>query len=128
MPALPRTKRTYPKPITEVSIPLLLISAVSLLAVSANAQSTDITFLSGDRDLSIVAHEDDDLLFLSLDLPKRIQAGDSVRTIFLTAGDAGLGRQLPTSSASIGAAECQRFWLVARRAKVSIPTFLPWSA
>ena len=91
MPALPRTKRSRPKLITEASIALLLIAAVSLLAASANAQSADITFLPGDRDLSIVAHEDDDLLFLSPEIPVRIQAGDVVRTVFLTAGDAGLG-------------------------------------
>jgi LmbE family N-acetylglucosaminyl deacetylase len=39
--------------------------------------------------LNIVAHEDDDLLFLSPDLLHAIQAGRNVRTLFLTAGDAG---------------------------------------
>jgi LmbE family N-acetylglucosaminyl deacetylase len=39
--------------------------------------------------LNIVAHEDDDLLFLSPDLLYALQAGHNVRTIFLTAGDAG---------------------------------------
>ena len=39
--------------------------------------------------LNIVAHEDDDLLFLSPDLLHAIQAGRNVRTVFLTAGDAG---------------------------------------
>lgn len=56
-----------------------------------DAQSTQETFLPGDHDLFIVAHEDDDLLFTSPDIQTRIQAGDSVRTLFLTAGDAGLG-------------------------------------
>jgi LmbE family N-acetylglucosaminyl deacetylase len=41
--------------------------------------------------LNIVAHEDDDLLFLSPDLLHAIQAGRNVRTIFLTAGDSGTG-------------------------------------
>ena len=40
--------------------------------------------------LSIVAHQDDDLLFQSPDLLHDIKAGDCVRTIYLTAGDAGL--------------------------------------
>jgi LmbE family N-acetylglucosaminyl deacetylase len=39
--------------------------------------------------LNIVAHEDDDLLFLSPDLLYAIQAGRTVRTVFLCAGDAG---------------------------------------
>ncbi len=41
--------------------------------------------------LNMVAHEDDDLLFLSPDLLHSIQAGLCVRTIFFTAGDDGLG-------------------------------------
>lgn len=42
--------------------------------------------------LNIVAHQDDDLLFLSPDLINDIASGRSVRTVFLTAGDAGNGR------------------------------------
>ena len=38
--------------------------------------------------MQIVAHEDDDLLFQSPDLLHDVQAGRSVRTVFLTAGDA----------------------------------------
>ncbi len=41
--------------------------------------------------LNIVAHEDDDLLFLSPDLLYAIRAGRTVRTVFLCAGDAGAG-------------------------------------
>ncbi|PWY87453.1 hypothetical protein BO70DRAFT_421185 [Aspergillus heteromorphus CBS 117.55] len=39
--------------------------------------------------LNIVAHQDDDLLFLSPDIPHDIQSGRRVRTLYLTAGDAG---------------------------------------
>jgi LmbE family N-acetylglucosaminyl deacetylase len=39
--------------------------------------------------LNIVAHQDDDLLFLSPDLIHDIQANRCVRTVFVTAGDAG---------------------------------------
>ena len=42
--------------------------------------------------LNIVAHEDDDLLFLSPALLHAILAGSTVRTIFVTAGDAGLSQ------------------------------------
>jgi LmbE family N-acetylglucosaminyl deacetylase len=45
--------------------------------------------VASGKTLNIVAHEDDDLLFLSPDLLHAIQAGRSVRTVFLTAGDAG---------------------------------------
>ncbi|BCL80616.1 hypothetical protein ccbrp13_30810 [Ktedonobacteria bacterium brp13] len=41
------------------------------------------------KTLNIVAHADDDLLFLSPDLLHAIQVGRPVRTVFLTAGDAG---------------------------------------
>ncbi len=43
------------------------------------------------RELRIVAHEDDDLLFMNPDLAESIAAGRSVRTVFVTAGDAGKG-------------------------------------
>lgn len=39
--------------------------------------------------LNVVAHEDDDLLFLSPDLLHLIQAGHNIATIFVSAGDAG---------------------------------------
>lgn len=41
--------------------------------------------------LSIVAHQDDDLLFLNPDILHTIQQGRCVRTVYITAGDAGLG-------------------------------------
>ena len=40
--------------------------------------------------LNFVAHPDDDLLFLSPDLLHAIQAGGNVRTVYLSAGDAGV--------------------------------------
>jgi LmbE family N-acetylglucosaminyl deacetylase len=39
--------------------------------------------------LNIVAHEDDDLIFLNPDIANDIAAGRCVRTVFITAGDAG---------------------------------------
>jgi LmbE family N-acetylglucosaminyl deacetylase len=48
-----------------------------------------IASAAGGVTLNIVAHQDDDLLFLSPDLLHAIQAGRTVRTIFFTAGDAG---------------------------------------
>jgi LmbE family N-acetylglucosaminyl deacetylase len=40
--------------------------------------------------LQVVAHEDDDLLFMSPPLLQFIERGDSITTLFLTAGDDGL--------------------------------------
>ncbi len=39
--------------------------------------------------LNVVAHQDDDLLFLSPDLLHDIQAGRCIRTVYFTAGNAG---------------------------------------
>jgi LmbE family N-acetylglucosaminyl deacetylase len=38
--------------------------------------------------LNVVAHQDDDLIFLSPDLIKNVTSGDALRTIYVTAGDA----------------------------------------
>lgn len=43
------------------------------------------------RILNVVAHQDDDLLFLNPDLLTEIRRGAKVRTVFLTAGDNGEG-------------------------------------
>jgi LmbE family N-acetylglucosaminyl deacetylase len=42
--------------------------------------------------MNIVAHQDDDLLFMSPDLIHDIKLGHCVRTVYVTAGDAGGGR------------------------------------
>ena len=42
-------------------------------------------------ELKIVAHQDDDLLFMNPDLAESIGGGRTVRTVFVTAGDAGRG-------------------------------------
>ncbi|KAI9368727.1 hypothetical protein BJX61DRAFT_202537 [Aspergillus egyptiacus] len=42
-----------------------------------------------DNTLNIVAHQDDDLLFLSPDILHDIADGFNVRTVYVTAGDAG---------------------------------------
>lgn len=41
--------------------------------------------------MTIVAHQDDDLLFTSPDLLNDIKAGHCIRTVYVTAGDAGTG-------------------------------------
>lgn len=59
-----------------------------------NLHSTSTnTLIAAGTTLNIVAHEDDDLLFLNPDLLHAIQAGRKVRTLFLTAGDSGMGAE-----------------------------------
>jgi len=42
--------------------------------------------------MNVVAHQDDDLLFINPDVSSDINAGRCVRTVYLTAGDAGSGQ------------------------------------
>jgi LmbE family N-acetylglucosaminyl deacetylase len=55
--------------------------------------------------MNIVAHQDDDLLFMNPDLPHDLNAGHCVRSVYMTAGDAGgsqfywLSRQQGTEAA-----------------------------
>lgn len=50
------------------------------------------TTCDGPTTMNVVAHEDDDLLFMNPDTLNSIKAGFCVRTIYLTAGDAGQGQ------------------------------------
>lgn len=47
----------------------------------------------GQTVVNVVAHQDDDLLFMNPDVSRDIQAGNCVRTVYLTAGDAGADAQ-----------------------------------
>lgn len=64
----------------------LLIVFVASAACSAPEESGGC----GQRQYAVVAHEDDDLLFLSPDLKRSFAAGQCLTTIYLTAGDAGM--------------------------------------
>jgi LmbE family N-acetylglucosaminyl deacetylase len=69
-----------------------ILKAVPLSALIAfNPVRTALAAAAAGPTLNVVAHEDDDLLFLSPDLLHAIQGGGKVRTIFVTAGDAGSG-------------------------------------
>jgi hypothetical protein len=76
------------------SVLALLLLPVGILApVAAVASSPADCDVAGTacHDLYIVAHEDDDLLFMSPDIPASIESGHSVRTLYVTAGDHGEG-------------------------------------
>lgn len=68
-----------------VAVAALLLTIVQLPAPSASASAV----CTAGRTLNIVAHEDDDILFLNPDLLHDIQGGRCVRTLYVTAGDAG---------------------------------------
>ncbi|KAL2817709.1 hypothetical protein BDW59DRAFT_165865 [Aspergillus cavernicola] len=71
-----------------------LITTIGLLSLVAG-QDDD-----SQRSLNIVAHQDDDLLFINPKTIQSISAGRGIRTVFLTAGDAGLGPDYWTSRQS----------------------------
>ena len=64
-----------------------LKSSATILPVSlASLKRSDCR---GQTIMNIVAHQDDDLLFMNPDIMHDIKAGNCVRTVYLTAGDAG---------------------------------------
>ncbi len=77
-----------------VGVLLCLIGAPSWGTVATVAAAGGCT--QGST-LDIVAHEDDDLLFLSPDVLHDVQSGLCVRTVYVTAGDAGSGEGYWTS-------------------------------
>jgi LmbE family N-acetylglucosaminyl deacetylase len=66
----------------------LLATALLLVSLPATARADA---LCAQKRMAIVAHQDDDLIFENPSLLEEIAAGDCVRTVFVTAGDAGLG-------------------------------------
>ncbi|MFI5491437.1 S8 family serine peptidase [Actinoplanes sp. NPDC051859] len=74
-----------------------LIGASALLVASAgtapaNAGVADGSGCARGRVLNVVAHQDDDLLFMNPDIQRDIDAGRCTLTVFVTAGDAGAGK------------------------------------
>lgn len=70
-----------------------ILTAVALFVVASpsifTSQATAAMACSGGS-IQIVAHQDDDLLFMSPAIFDDIDAGRCVRTVFVTAGDAGI--------------------------------------
>lgn len=83
---------------SERNTPSDTVTPISLSAMPfTTCQNTTI--------MQFVAHEDDDILFMNPDLNHDIAAGNCIRTVYFTAGDAGgdnlywLGRQHGTEAA-----------------------------
>lgn len=64
-----------------VAAGLTLVEGASPAAAAADCSAGSV--------LNVVAHQDDDLLFINPDIVADLDAGKCVRTVFLTAGDAG---------------------------------------
>lgn len=67
--------------------PPLTSAAISVRGTDPGASSCPSTVLT------IVAHQDDDIIFMNPDLQKDLDAGACATTVFLTAGDSGNGEQ-----------------------------------
>ena len=68
---------------------LVAATAVVFLLQGLGPARADAADCSAGTVLNVVAHEDDDILFINPDTQADITAGRCVRTVFLTAGDAG---------------------------------------
>jgi hypothetical protein len=77
----------------KISIGSLLGAFVGLSVIGAsvvfNLPPAVAAVTCTQRSLDVVAHEDDDLLFMNPDIQHDIRAGVCVTTVFLTAGDDG---------------------------------------
>lgn len=58
----------------------------------SNIKTPDVD-CTGRTVMQFVAHQDDDLLFMNPDMTKSLTAGDCVRTVYLTAGNAAAGTE-----------------------------------
>lgn len=73
----------------EKATAVVVYSSLSLAALSAGATQTAPPEDCQETTLTIVAHQDDDLLFINPDLQDDLDSGRCLTTVFLTAGDAG---------------------------------------
>ncbi len=64
----------------------LLLALIALAACGDNDLPTGEP-LAQSRDLVIVAHEDDDLLFMQPDITEAVRSGNGVTTVYVTAGN-----------------------------------------
>jgi LmbE family N-acetylglucosaminyl deacetylase len=82
----------YDHGITSSTVVSSSSSPVPATILPTTLDSLENTICSNPTVMNIVAHEDDDLLFMNPDLIHSIEAGDCVRTIYITAGDSGQGQ------------------------------------
>lgn len=72
---------------------------------------------TGKTIMNVVAHQDDDLLFINPDTMKSLNAGDCIRTVYLTAGDSGsdelywVGREKGSQAAYTTMENVENIWV-----------------
>jgi LmbE family N-acetylglucosaminyl deacetylase len=99
------------------SAPLGTLQQSSATVLPIKLTSTPNTACTTRTILNIVAHEDDDLLFINPDTQNAITAGNCVRTIYVTAGDAGanqfywLGREQGSKAAYSSMIGSDSIWI-----------------
>ncbi|HSK25569.1 MAG TPA: PIG-L family deacetylase, partial [Jiangellales bacterium] len=86
-----RALRRAPRAVTLLAVLVLLAVVPAGLVPAALAPAAAETACPAGATLVVVAHPDDDLLFLEPDVTGDLQAGRCVRTVYLTTGDAGNG-------------------------------------
>jgi LmbE family N-acetylglucosaminyl deacetylase len=65
------------------------LQALPVASTARTPEEMQRALCQGKTVVNIVAHEDDDLLFMNPDVQTDIKAGKCIRTVFVTAGDAG---------------------------------------
>ncbi|HEV7454094.1 MAG TPA: PIG-L family deacetylase [Candidatus Saccharimonadales bacterium] len=75
-------------PVPTTKVPTPKVSTV----VPVGLDELPYTSCAGPSVMNIVAHQDDDLLFMNPDTLRSIRAGECVRTVYITSGDAGAGK------------------------------------
>ena len=73
----------------KLSSAISTLQAQSALLPIKPSQLPFTTCTTGLSTMNVVAHEDDDLLFMNPDILQSLKAGNCERTVFVTAGDAG---------------------------------------
>lgn len=81
----------YDKGTTELPKGVVDDQAVNIILPVRLSSIPDTDCPSSSTIMNIVAHQDDDLLFMNPDLAAQMRAGHCIRTIYITAGDAGAG-------------------------------------
>lgn len=65
---------------------------VAKVVIHATPSSDTANRCTNGHEMFLVAHQDDDIIFMSPDLAQKIEEGICITTVFLTAGDAGRDR------------------------------------
>lgn len=70
---------------------MALLGLSAQAAYAADTSSPALAQCAGIKDLVVVAHQDDDLLFMNPDIADAIRAGGCVRVVYLTAAERNAG-------------------------------------